>query len=60
MAEYLKPSEVSNLLRVSVHTLKKWRQNKQGVKYIQISRKTILYKVSDIEDWLETQNLKQR
>lgn len=47
----LTPTEVAQLIEVSVHTLSYWRQSNQGPKPLKAGRRT-LYRRADVEDWL--------
>lgn len=51
----LTPQELSDELRgaIGVDTLKKWRQEGKGPDFIRAGDKKILYRLADVEEWLE-------
>ena len=46
--------KVAEIYGLKVNTLRNWRSNKQGPKYLKINGKMIRYRVQDIEDYLVT------
>jgi len=49
----LRQREVADLLHVSTRTLEKWRVTGSGPRFVKVGR-GCLYRVEDIEAWLET------
>jgi excisionase family DNA binding protein len=49
---YLAQAEAAEFLRVSERTLERWRLEGSGPPYIKAGRR-ILYRVSDVESWLQ-------
>jgi len=50
-SHYLKSTDVEFILRISKRTLQNYRDEGR-IKYIRISRKTILYRIKDVEELL--------
>jgi predicted DNA-binding transcriptional regulator AlpA len=48
----LKPAEVADMLHVANVTLSRWRQNNTGPKYIRISYNRVLYRETDVKEWI--------
>jgi predicted site-specific integrase-resolvase len=46
------PAQVAELLHVSVGTLRWWRSEGRGPRYLKAETK-VLYKVQDVLDWVE-------
>ena len=49
----LSPREVAETYGLSVGTLNNWRYQKRGPKYHRISRRKIIYFVTDVEAYLK-------
>lgn len=52
--EYLDENQVSKLLHISPKTLRNWRVQGDGPKYVKLSGRLIRYRRSDIDDWTES------
>ncbi|MCT1716385.1 helix-turn-helix transcriptional regulator [Dermabacter hominis] len=50
----VKPSTAAEMLGLSRGTLANWRAEGRGPRYIKLG-KDVLYRVSDIESWLDAQ-----
>ena len=48
----IKTEEVAEMLSVSVHTVKKWRQKEQGPPFRRIEKRMIRYRESEVWNWL--------
>jgi len=44
--------EVSRILGVSINTLKNWRCQKKGPAFIRMEGRSIMYRQSDIDDYI--------
>jgi excisionase family DNA binding protein len=53
MAALLTETEVSQVLRVSLATLRKWRVDKRGPRYIKIGP-LVRYQLEDLREWLSS------
>ena len=53
MASLLTETEVSQVLRVSLATLRKWRVDKRGPQYIKIGP-LVRYQLEDLRQWLSS------
>ena len=53
-ADFLTLSEVADILRVSVNTLRWWRQQGTGPRYFKIGRRLVTT-VGDLATWIEEQ-----
>jgi excisionase family DNA binding protein len=49
----LTETEVSNVLRVSLATLRKWRVDKRGPRFIKIGS-LVRYQLEDLREWLSS------
>lgn len=49
----IRQEEAARALGVSSRTLEMWRYKKIGPSYVQISRRAIRYRRSDLEDWIK-------
>jgi excisionase family DNA binding protein len=47
--------ELAERLRISTSTLRRWRSNGEGPKFIRVGKK-VRYRQSDVEDWLSSQD----
>lgn len=56
--ELLKPAEVAAMLHVANVTLSRWRQNDTGPKYLRISYNRVLYKATDVHEWISNKETK--
>lgn len=45
--------ELSEMLKVSVVTLSKWRIDGSGPKFIGVNKRCVRYRVGDVLDWIE-------
>ncbi len=52
----LNEKQLSQLLGVTPRALQSWRQCGRGPIYVRISSRCVRYRLSDIEDWLESCN----
>lgn len=50
--ELLKPADVAAMLHVANVTLSRWRQRNTGPKYLRISYNRVLYRETDVNEWL--------
>ncbi|NCC61329.1 MAG: DNA-binding protein [Verrucomicrobiae bacterium] len=50
----LTPEQTSRMLCISPRTLENWRYRGMGPKYLQISKRCIRYRLSDIEEWQQS------
>lgn len=50
----LKTSDAAKLLGISKITLERWRHHNFGPPYVQVGSRLILYKRSDLIEWLES------
>ena len=52
---FLKDTEVAEMINVSVHTLRTWRERDRGPKYIKAEGKrgAVRYELDDILKWIE-------
>jgi predicted DNA-binding transcriptional regulator AlpA len=53
MTALLTETEVSRVLRVSLATLRKWRVDKRGPRYIKIGP-LVRYQLDDLREWLSS------
>ncbi len=53
-ADFMTLSEVADILRVSVNTLRWWRQQGTGPRYFKIGRRLVTT-VGDLATWIEEQ-----
>ena len=52
MPTLLTPAETAKVLRISVRTLERYRNEGVGPRYVKVGRR-VLYRENDIADWLE-------
>lgn len=52
----LEPEDVALILRTSVHTIKSWRRDRVGPKWV-VSGKHRLYRAGDLATWIEGSTL---
>jgi len=50
---YLLPSEVSEITKISTSELSRRRQRRDGIPFIRLGHKTVRYKRSDVEAWMD-------
>lgn len=52
---FLKDTEVAEMINVSVHTLRTWRERGRGPKYIKAEGKrgAVRYELDDVLKWIE-------
>lgn len=50
---FLEPDEVSEILRIAPAHLRRMRTNGTGPRFTRLGAKSIVYRWSDIEAWLE-------
>jgi len=55
--ELLRPEQAALLLKVSRSGLLKWRMRGMGPKYLKLAGKAVRYRRSDLEAWLEQQQV---
>jgi predicted DNA-binding transcriptional regulator AlpA len=48
----LRPAEAASLLRLSISTLAKMRMRGDGPPYVKSGHKVVLYRSSDLQEWL--------
>ena len=53
--ELLTEAEVAGILKMTIHTLRNWRVRSHGPPFIRISGRSIRYRRSDVEEWIEEQ-----
>lgn len=53
MAELLRRVEFADRVGVTVRTVERWEREGRGPKPIRIGRRTVRYRVTDIENWLD-------
>lgn len=53
MRDILTPAQAAIYLGCSIYTLRNWRNNKTGPKYIKPNSKTVRYRLSDLNAWLD-------
>lgn len=54
MTEYLLPNELAHVWGMSVNTLRKWRWEGKGPRFVKLGRK-VVYRRADIESYTEAQ-----
>lgn len=59
MTALLTPPEASELLAVSVNTLRHWRNHRTGPAYVKVGR-TVRYRNEDLEQWIARQMVRPR
>jgi excisionase family DNA binding protein len=52
--QYLAPEQVADILKVSEKTLTNWRHRGKGLPFYKPSGRTVLYKMSDVENYIES------
>lgn len=52
-SELLRPEQAAVRCNVSKFTLRHWRLNGAGPRFIRLSRRAVRYRLSDIEEWLK-------
>lgn len=57
--ELLTPREVSQLLRISIHTLAKWRSQRQGPDYVKTG-KSVKYSRDTLNVWIVNKTIKNK
>lgn len=55
MIELLTPTKAAEILCLSELTLRKWRWEGKGPRYIKIGRK-VAYKKEDLSNWIDSQS----
>lgn len=45
--------EVCSLLSVSIHTLRRWRREGRGPRYVRLAQNVVAYRATDIYAWIE-------
>ena len=55
--EFISRSDVLKLFDISVWTLRRWQKNNNFPGPIPASSKVIMYRKSEIEEWLEAQKI---
>lgn len=51
------PQRAALRLGVNAETLKRWRCNGNGPRYIRVARSRVRYRISDLDDWLESRTV---
>jgi predicted DNA-binding transcriptional regulator AlpA len=54
--ELLTPKEISQLLKISIHTLAKWRSQGQGPDYVKTG-KSVKYSLDTIGNWISEKTI---
>jgi len=54
--EFVKPAQATKIVKLSTSTLAKMRIRGDGPKYTKSGPKVVLYKVSDLTDWLASRS----
>ena len=54
--EYMRPAEAAKIVKLSTSTLAKMRIRGDGPQYTKSGPKVVLYKVSDLRDWLASRS----
>jgi predicted site-specific integrase-resolvase len=57
--ELLTPKEASEILKVSIHTLAKWRSHGQGPDYIKTG-KSVKYSRDTVGEWITGKTVKTK
>lgn len=57
--ELIKPAELAKRIEKSEAVLANWRYLGLGPKFVKVGARSIRYRVSDIEDWLNQQTRQQ-
>lgn len=52
--QVLTPAELSGIIHVPTETLRRWRQNSEGPRWVRLGSRRIGYRTTDVRDWLET------
>jgi len=60
MSDLMKPQDLADRLGVALITLRKWRQQGKGPRYIKLGHRTIRYRIEDVEEWEIAQAHEQR
>jgi excisionase family DNA binding protein len=50
---FLTAGEVARILRLSTETLAHWRSERRGIPFLKVGRKSVLYRRSDLNEWLD-------
>ena len=53
--QILNTSEVSRITNVPIATLRWWRHQGMGPRSFKLGPRKVMYKLSDVNDWLESQ-----
>ena len=51
MTTFLTPLELAVRIRLSIYSLRKMRAQGKGPVFTRLGHKTVLYSLSDVEDW---------
>lgn len=54
----VRPSVAADLLGVSERALRRWRAEGKGPRYVTLGGNKVVYRVADLEAWLESEALK--
>ncbi|MEZ8375248.1 helix-turn-helix transcriptional regulator [Vibrio cyclitrophicus] len=54
--EFFRMDDIAKMLGVSVATVKHWRANRNFPKPLKISTRVALFRITDVNDWLEAQH----
>jgi hypothetical protein len=57
--ELLTPKEARDILRVSIHTLAKWRSQERGPEYIKTG-KSVKYGRDTVNEWISKRTIKTK
>lgn len=54
-AEVLRPNEAADYLGVTLDMLQRWRTAGKGPHFLPWGRRTVRYRIRDLDDWLDGQ-----
>lgn len=60
MSEYLTEQELWTRYRVPPRTAQRWRATGEGPAWVRIGARRIMYRLSDVEDWLRARTFQSR
>ena len=50
----LTTEDVATLLNVKPRTLKQWRHERRGPRYVSLGRRIVRYRRSDVDEWIRS------
>ena len=59
-SEYIDEDGLSERYLIPARTAQRWRSSGDGPKWIRLGRRRILYRVSDVEEWLKDRTFRHR